>query len=65
MLSERLRLDRVELSLGDRARVTQSVFVPPPTSCRRKMSPNTRKRIMIQMTKRKKMHIVQKTLRNG
>ena len=43
----------------------QSVFVPPPMSCRRKTSAKMVIKSQNQITHAKKMNIVQRTSRNG
>ena len=46
-------------------KIVQSAFLPPPMSCRRKMSAKMVIRSQNQMIQAKKMNIVQRTSRNG
>ena len=43
----------------------QSVFAPPPMSCRRKTSASTRNKMMNQAIQAKKISIVQNTSSSG
>ena len=46
-------------------KMIQSVFAPPPMSCRLKMSANTVMRSQNQITQAKNTNSVQRTSRNG